>query len=108
MFYARIITPMEKDKLTVDAISSEVCDFLRSSVLDEGVSFDENSRFDQFGIDSFSIIEILLFIERRFDIIVPETKLTSGNLGSVAALSQCVYTILSEESFVSVAKTTEN
>lgn len=72
-----------------ETISKEVCDFLRESVLVEGVTFDENSSLSSLSIDSFSIIEILLFIERRFNIVIPEGSLTQENLKSVASLARC-------------------
>jgi len=75
---------------SIEIISSEICDFLRTNVLAEGVSFDENTPLSLLGIDSFSIIEMLLFIERRFNIIVPESELTPDNLKSVAALARCI------------------
>lgn len=76
---------------TVEVISKEICAFIRSSVLVEGLAFDENSCMGEIGIDSLSIIEILLFIERRFNIIIPEGDITRENLKSVTALSVCVY-----------------
>lgn len=76
---------------SVDTISRELCEYLRSSIIAEGVSFDEDSSLSALGIDSFSIIEILLFIERRFNIVVPESDLTQENLKSAASLALCVH-----------------
>jgi acyl carrier protein len=42
------------------------------------------------GLDSFSFIEIVLFIERRFHVQLPDTALTKSNLYSVATISKCV------------------
>lgn len=76
---------------SVDTISRELCEYLRSSIIAEGVSFDEDSSLSALGIDSFSIIEILLFIERRFNIVVPESELTQENLKSAASLARAVH-----------------
>ncbi|MCC6544377.1 MAG: acyl carrier protein [Nitrospirae bacterium] len=75
----------------IETISEEVCCFLRKNIIAEGVSFDENSSLSSLGIDSFSIIEILLFIERRYNIVVPESDLTPDNLRSVASLTRCIH-----------------
>ena len=75
----------------IETISEEICGFLRTNIIAEGVSFNENSSLSSLGIDSFSIIEILLFIERRFNIVVPESDLTPDNLKSVAALTRCIH-----------------
>lgn len=75
----------------VDTISHEICAFLRSSVVAEGVAFDENAELRALGIDSFSIIEILLFIEKRFNIVVPESEITQENLATIASLASCAH-----------------
>jgi acyl carrier protein len=43
-----------------------------------------------FGLDSFSLVELLLFCERTFGVVVPESQLTHENLESIAALSRCL------------------
>lgn len=74
----------------IEVISREICGFMRKNVIAEGVPFDEESAFGALGVDSFSLIEILLFVERRFGVVVPEELLTRENLSSVSALSRCV------------------
>ena len=71
-------------------VGEALCDFLRTEVLAEGVVFDAATPLSQLGVDSLSIVEVLLFVERRFGVSVPESHLTRANLHSVAALARCV------------------
>jgi acyl carrier protein len=78
----------------VGEIRDQVCDFLRSDLVAEGASFDGDTPFNEMGVDSLSLVAILLFIERRFAVTVPESQLTRQNLKSAAALSRCVHALL--------------
>jgi acyl carrier protein len=72
------------------AVSRQLCDFLRAEILAEGIAFDEATPLAQLGVDSLSIVEMLVFIERRFGVGMPESALTHANLRSVSALARCV------------------
>lgn len=76
--------------LDPQAVSAALCEFLRQDILAPGVAFDETTPLARLGVDSLSIVEMLLFVERRFGVSVPESRLTRANLVSVAALARCV------------------
>lgn len=80
---------MTNSRLGFETLAGELCRFLRTSVVDESVGFDENTPLDRIGLDSVSIVEMLLFIERRFGIEIPDSCLTHKNLESVASLARC-------------------
>ena len=42
------------------------------------------------GIDSFSIVEIILFIERKYGVAIPDDKMVPENFRTLEALSQTV------------------
>lgn len=46
--------------------------------------------FSELGIDSFSLLELVVFVERKFGIKVPLELLTADNLSSISTFSQCV------------------
>ena len=71
-------------------LCEQVCGFMRSEILAKGVDFNEDTPLSDLDVDSLSLIEILLFIERRFGVRVPESHLTRENLHSVTALARCV------------------
>lgn len=71
-------------------ITAKLCEFARSNFVAEGVEFDEHSPLSQAGIDSFALVELVLFCERVLGVRVPDSQLTGDNLASMSALAQCV------------------
>ena len=77
----------EKDPKT---IAAQLCQFARTNFVAEGTTFDENSPLAEAGIDSFALVELLLYCERVIGVRVPDSHLTGSNLASMASLAQCV------------------
>lgn len=48
-----------------------------------------NDELKNLGLDSFRIIELVLFIERKFGIAIPDHAYTPGNLKSVHSIVEC-------------------
>ena len=71
-------------------ISAQLCQFARTNFVAEGQEFDENSPLSQAGIDSFALVELLLFCERVIGVRVPDSHLTGNNLTSMATLANCI------------------
>lgn len=71
-------------------IADQLCEFARTNFVAEGTDFDENSPLPQAGIDSFALVELLLFCERVLGVRVPDSHLTGANLTSMAALASCI------------------
>jgi acyl carrier protein len=44
----------------------------------------------QAGIDSFALVELLLFCDRAIGVRVPDSHLTKANLNSMASLAGCI------------------
>lgn len=71
-------------------IETALCEFIMRELVASGVKIDASTPLESVGLDSFSFIEIVLFIERRFNVQLPDTALTKSNLYSVATISKCV------------------
>jgi acyl carrier protein len=71
-------------------IAAQLCQFARTNCAAEGQDFDENSPLSQAGIDSFALVELLLFCERVIGVRVPDSHLTGANLASMASLANCI------------------
>jgi acyl carrier protein len=71
-------------------IAVKLCDFARTNFVAEGQEFDENSPLSQAGIDSFALVELLLFCERDLGVRVPDSHLTGANLVSMSSLASCI------------------
>jgi len=71
-------------------IANQLCQFARTNLVANGTDFNEYSVLADFGIDSFSLVELLLFAERTFGVSVPESHLTHENLASLATIAECI------------------
>lgn len=80
------MTPEQDPKI----IAAKLCDFARTNFVAEGVKFDENSPLSEAGIDSFALVELVLFCERVLGVRVPDSQLTNTNLASMASLAKCI------------------
>lgn len=78
-------------------LRQELIAFLRNNIVAQGVEFDQDKPLRSVGIDSLSMVEILLFVERRFGIWIPDSHLTRSNLETVSSLANCVYQLLPRE-----------
>ena len=64
-------------------------DFICTNIIAENIEIESDTILKDIGVDSFSIIEIVLFIERKFGklipdhLLVPETFATLDNLAKV-------------------------
>ena len=68
----------------------ELCAFITNNILAGDVEVQADTILSDIGVDSFSIIEIILFIERKFGVAIPHESLTPENLVSVNALIECM------------------
>jgi len=71
-------------------IAKKLCQFARTNFVAEGADFDEHSPLAKAGIDSFALVELLLYSERDLGVRVPDSHLTGANLASMAALANCI------------------
>jgi len=72
------------------SVSSALIIFIKDNLLAENISIDENTSFESLGLDSFSIIEIVLFIERKFGVELSDNDLTKENMHSVHSVTKCI------------------
>ena len=72
------------------SIVEQLCRFTRANLVTGSTAFDEHTPLAHAGIDSFALVELLLFSERAFGVAVPESHLTRENLASLSSLAQCI------------------
>jgi acyl carrier protein len=82
----KVKTPEKDPKI----ITARLCEFARTNYVAEGVEFDENSPLSDAGIDSFALVDLVLFCERELGVRVPDSHLTGANLASMSALAKCI------------------
>ena len=71
-------------------VTEELLKFISENLVAQGVNVSQDTSFESLGLDSFSLIEIILFIERKFGIALPDKELNKENLYSVKTLATCV------------------
>jgi len=76
--------------MTQKEIEKELLHFLKTSILAEKVDLSETDELRSIGVDSFSIVEIILFIERKFGLILPDNQLLPENFKSIESIASLV------------------
>ena len=80
--------------LNTESIADALCGFLQENILASDVIVTADTNLSHIGVDSFSLMELILFIERRFDLVIAPESLTPENIANVNALSRCCNQLL--------------
>lgn len=75
-------------------IIGELKKYIEENILSGDVKIDASTNLKHAGIDSFSTVEIILFIERKFGVMIPDDKLIPDNFKTLQALSGIVQELL--------------
>ena len=76
--------------MDVNTIIAEIKKFIETNILATDIKIEADSNLQQAGIDSFSIVEIILFIERKFGVVITDEKLIPENFKTLNALAATV------------------
>ena len=76
-------------------IIEDIKKYIENNILSTDVKIDASTNLQQAGIDSFSTVEIILFIERQYGVMIPDDKLIPDNFKTLKALSLTVQELLS-------------
>ncbi len=68
-------------------IAGQLCTFLQENVLAPEIEISADTELSTIGVDSYSLMEMILFIERRYGLVLPPESLTPENIATVASLS---------------------
>lgn len=71
-------------------IEEEIKKYIEKNILAAAVKIDAATDLKNTGIDSFSIVEIILFIERRYGVSIPDNKLVPENFRTIQSLAAIV------------------
>ena len=76
---------------SVPEIVASLQQYIAKEILADGIACAVDVPLAQLGVDSAALLSVLLFIERRFEVIVPDAELNRSNLASLNALAACVH-----------------
>lgn len=71
-------------------VGAELVRYARENLVADAAPFAPETPLAEAGLDSFCVVELLLFAEQAFGVRVPESALTNDNLASLAALAHCI------------------
>ena len=75
-------------------IIEEIKKYIEKNILSADVKIDAATDLKQAGIDSFSTVEIILFIERKFGVVIPDDKLIPDNFKTLQTLAATIQELL--------------
>ena len=81
----------EPHELTAGDLAKDIYSFVRTRILVEDADFSVDTSLESVGIDSVSLLEILLYLERQFDIYIADEQLTPENIATINRLAQTAY-----------------
>lgn len=76
--------------VSTEEIREALRSFLQSEVLAPGVSLGDDDVLADLGVDSFSLMEVVLFAERRWGAVLPMASLTPDNVRTVRSIGDCL------------------
>lgn len=74
--------------MTQEIYETAIINFLKNNILAEGVDINPQTVLREIGIDSYSIVEIILFIERKYNYVILDHLLQSENFETVATIAE--------------------
>ena len=76
------------DVKPVYILAADLLSFIRSGILAADVDFSFDTPLEKVGIDSFSLLEILLYLEREHGIFIPDEDLAPDNISTVGRIAE--------------------
>ena len=80
--------------MDANIIIEDIKKYIENNILSADVKIDASTNLQQAGIDSFSTVEIILFIERQYGVMIPDDKLIPDNFKTLQALAATVQALL--------------
>ena len=75
--------------IQAEIISQQLLNYLNEDIMDEPIDATFDTSFSDMGVESYDVIQLVLFIERKFGVELPERDLIPENLKSIASLASC-------------------
>ena len=75
-------------------IIEDIKKYIENNILSSDVRIDASTNLQQAGIDSFSTVEIILFIERQYGVMIPDDQLIPDNFKTLQSLAAVVQELM--------------
>ena len=80
--------------MDINSTIAEIKNYIEMNILASDVKIDANTNLQDAGIDSFSTVEIILFIERQYGVVITDDKLVPENFKTLNALAATVMELI--------------
>lgn len=74
-----------------EQIIEQLSAYLQKRFLAKDVVLETDMPFAEIGIDSMTVVELVMYLEEEFGIVIPANELTGDNLRSLQSLARCAY-----------------
>lgn len=81
---------MLEKPVSLEEIKTDLRRFFEARLVADGLAFGDDDSLIELGIDSSAVMEILLHVERRHGLMLPDSELTPDNIRNLSALAHCV------------------
>lgn len=81
----------------MEAIEKELVSFIRENIIANEIDLTSESSLKDVGVDSFSIVEIVLFVERKYGQLIPDHLMVPETFSSVSSIAQVIHELQSEK-----------
>ena len=78
----------EPHEVTAGDLARDLNSFVRKRILADEADFSMDTPLESVGIDSVSLLEILLYLERQFDIYIADEQLIPENIATINKLAE--------------------
>lgn len=75
----------------MEQIKEQLVFFLQNEIFDSSIPIDSDTDLFETGFDSFSLVKLLVFIEKNYNLHIPEERLTEDTLRDVNRISELIY-----------------
>lgn len=86
---------MEKSEMketgAPEDIETAILDFVRKEIYDPSMDINVDTHLIDAGLDSFSLLRILVFVEKQFGLLFPEEEINEERMRSVQNISRLVH-----------------
>jgi acyl carrier protein len=75
-------------------IIADINKFIKTNILANDILLEADTNLQNTGIDSFSLVEIMLFIQQNYNILIPDDQLVPENFRTLQSLARLVNKLL--------------
>jgi acyl carrier protein len=75
-------------------IIAEIKKFIETNILANDIPLEADTILQNTGIDSFSLVEIMLFIQQNYNILIPDNQLVPENFKTLQSMARLTNNLL--------------